>query len=163
MPRDSTSQIEFLTRPHPALRARSDLAWTVLKACVVCFTIMATVRLTIKFANFDNTTSPLLLEIPETTTCLALKAMVVEKWPAACPRADGLRNVILIAMGKQLEDSKSLVDSQLPRFDWPTPIHACVRQAAKAAPVPVPAKAAPASVGNPHAQHVAEDHCCIIM
>lgn len=92
-------------------------------------------KMAVKFANWDNTASPLTLELPPTVTGSDLKALVLEKWPTGCPRPDGgARNMVLIVMGRALVDGQALGDAGLPRYDWPTPLHVAVKQVEKAPP-----------------------------
>lgn len=128
----------------------------------------ASYKMTVKFANWDNTTSPLLLELPPTVTGAQLKALVLEKWPAGYARPEGGgRNMVLIAMGRALGDGETLRDAALPRYDWPTPLHVAVKQAerpphgSKAGGTAVAGAAAP---GDPHARHRDDDAscCCVI-
>ena len=119
---------------------------------------MASITLSFKFANFDNTTSPLNIPFPDSTQILTVKQQVFEKWPTGCPKPDSVKGFVLIAMGRQLEDSSTLKSSGVPKYDWPTPVHVAVKTAAKP-------KVASESVGNPHYQHHSEggSSCCVIM
>lgn len=129
-------------------------------------------KMTVKFANWDNTTSPLLLELPPTLTGSQLKALVLEKWPAGCPRPEGgARNMVLIVMGQPIIDGQALGDAGLPRYDWPTPLHVAVKQSEKEAPPPRgpgPAGNSSSGAGShagaaPTAPRDDDSCCCVIV
>jgi hypothetical protein len=113
--------------------------------------------LSFKFANYDNTTRPLELSFADSALVSAVKQQVFDRWPSDCPKPENVRTVVLVAMGRQLEESKSLKESAVMKFDWATPVHVAVKAPAK----PPPKSTA---VGNPHHQHAQSDSCgCIIM
>lgn len=144
-----------------------------------------TTKIVFKFANWDNTVSPVEMELPETTSVREVKKQLLPRWPAALSKPDAASAIMLIVMGRLLEDTDNLAG--IPKYDWPTPIHVTIRGAVvKAAPgggasagaaatAAGPAGAAGGSrsaaggapstaVTDPHRRHHEEDAsgCCVI-
>ena len=79
------------------------------------------VTLKFLFANHDGVSVE--LSFPESTPVTAVKVKLVESWPEQkIPKAstDGIR---LLCMGKLLDDSKTLADLKIPRYDHATPVN----------------------------------------
>lgn len=81
------------------------------------------VKIALKFANYDNTNSPVII-MSTSNTVDELRAKIVSVWPqcySAPPSKDMMR---LILMGKLLQDNSATLSAcGVTSMDYPTPIH----------------------------------------
>lgn len=81
------------------------------------------VKIALKFANYDNTNSPV-IEMSTTNTVDELKAKIISVWPqsySTTPFKDQMR---LILMGRLLQDNSATLGAcGVTALDYPTPIH----------------------------------------
>lgn len=90
------------------------------------------VRVSVKFANFDNGASPVLV-LNASTSVAELKRQVAAAWPTGSPEGPpAAADIRAFAMGKILETGTL---EQLPTFDYPTPVHVSARPSSKTNPV----------------------------
>jgi len=85
---------------------------------------MAEYKLKFLFANHDGVSVE--VAIPETMTGLQLKETLLEAhWPPEdkVEKASGPAGIRLLCMGRMLDDSKTLVDMKIPRYEHPTPVN----------------------------------------
>jgi hypothetical protein len=106
-------------------------------------------RLSLKFANWDNATGQTgELTVPANMPVLELKKLILERWPPGYPDAapSDPASLRVFAMGAMLQDGRTLAESRVPSFDYPTPIHVSVRPGGRPA---APAQAKGAWAGAP--------------
>ena len=135
---------------------------------------MSDIKITLLFANYDNTSKPVLVTVPVTTKCAAVKSEVLKHWPAAYERPlhDDVNNFTSFAFGRMLADDNTF--EKIPKFDWPTPVHVALRAgqasaskggegARRAAPNAAASSARPAAVIATSAPPPTEESgCCVI-
>lgn len=120
-------------------------------------------RITLRFANFDNGTLAMAVMTIRTSISVPdLKRLILkDAWPASYQRPandDAPANILLFVMGKPLLNTSAV--AAMPRYEWPTPIHVALRAGAPpeddAAPGPpkVVFTSAPPQSGD------GDDRCC---
>jgi hypothetical protein len=84
---------------------------------------MGDYKLKFLFANHDGVSVE--LAIPETTTISQLKAKLLnESWPEdKVEKASSPAGIRLLCMGRMLEDSKTLAEMKIQRYEHPTPVN----------------------------------------
>ena len=84
---------------------------------------MGEYKLKFLFANHDGVNVE--VTIPETMTVQQLKQDLLDKhWPEEkVEKASGPAGIRLLCMGRMLEDSKTLVDMKIPKYEHPTPVN----------------------------------------
>lgn len=86
------------------------------------------ISLAFKFANHDNSVSPVSFEgLSLDLTVKQVKLALFDAWPSTLRKPSGPSYILLICMGRPLEDDKSLRAAHLPIFEWMTPVHVTIR------------------------------------
>jgi hypothetical protein len=62
------------------------------------------------------------MSLPESMSVLQVKRKLVEAWPEQGVSKASTAGIRLLCMGRMLEDSKTLAESKVPKYDHPTPI-----------------------------------------
>ena len=84
---------------------------------------MGDYKLKFLFANHDGVIVD--VSFPETTTVVQVKeALLNQHWPEdKFEKASGPAGLRLLCMGKMLEDSKTLAEMKIPRYEHATPVN----------------------------------------
>ena len=84
---------------------------------------MSDYKLKFLFANHDGVSVE--VTFPENATGLSLKqALISSNWPEGkVDKVSGPSAIRLLCMGKMVEDSKTLAEMKIPRYEHPTPVN----------------------------------------
>jgi hypothetical protein len=87
----------------------------------------SSITLAFKFANHDNSMSPVQLTVPESMLVKDLRSSLLENWPPTLQTPPSHYSVCLISMGRPMDESLSLKANKVPKYDWPTPVHVAIK------------------------------------